>query len=40
MDNINVTNKLINKCLIKKYKKMTKLNSVVELKTKRFVIRK
>ena len=39
MDNINIRNKL-NKCLTKKYKKMTKLNSVEELKTKRFVVRK
>ena len=36
MDNINVTNNLI----IIKTKKMSKLNKVVELKTKRFVIRK
>ena len=39
MDNINIRNKL-NKCLTKKYKKMTKLNSVEVLKTKRFVVRK
>ena len=36
MDNINVTNNLI----IIKINKMSKLNKVEELKTKRFVIRK